>query len=138
MKKLDLNMVAGEFEMIDSETQIFYNTETEEFDYFCDFMEDNDSDKFDDDCWIHCPSQRDIGEYDMMVDFTDTVTDSRANELLSVALEGKGAFRRFKDTLHRVGLTEEWYAFRREAYIAIAREWCEENDIPYEERREKS
>jgi len=108
MKKVDLNAAAEEFEMISDETHLFYNTETGEFDFFSDFMESEDADteKFEKDCWVAAPSQRDIGEYDMMSDFTDTVTDPRKNELLSVALEGKGAFRRFKDTLQRVGLTE--------------------------------
>jgi len=134
MKKLDLNAAADEFDMISDDMHLFYNTETGEFDFYADFMEsgDVDAEKFEEDCWIAAPSQRDIGEYDMMSDFADTVTDPRKNELLCVALEGKGAFRRFKDTLHRVGLTEQWYAFKHDAYVELAREWCEENEIPYD------
>ena len=134
MKKLDLNAAADEFDMISDDTHLFYNMETGEFDFFADFMESEDADaeKFEEDCWVAAPSQRDINEYDMMSDFADTVTDRRKNELLCVALEGKGAFRRFKDTLHRVGLIEQWYAFRRAAYVELAREWCEENEIPYD------
>jgi predicted enzyme related to lactoylglutathione lyase len=137
MKEADLNEIAEEFEMISDETHLFYNTETGEFDFYADFMEpgDADAEKFEEDCWVAAPSQRDIGEYGMMSDFTDTVTDPRKNELLRVALEGRGAFRRFKDTLHRVGLTEQWYAFRRAAYVELAREWCEENEIPYDEKK---
>jgi hypothetical protein len=45
----------------------------------------------------------------MMVSFVETVSDSHKNELLCVALEGAGAFRRFKDTLYRIDLTDEWY-----------------------------
>jgi hypothetical protein len=84
MKKLDLNMVAGEFEIIDSETNLFYNTETGEFDWYRDSMdlEDDDPERFEEDCWIRCPDQRDIGEYSIMVDFVETVSDPRANELL--------------------------------------------------------
>jgi aminoglycoside 6'-N-acetyltransferase I len=66
-----------------------------------------------------------------MEDFADTVSDLRKNELLYVALEGRGAFRRFKDTLHRVGLSDEWYTFKHKAYVGIAREWCRENGIEY-------
>ncbi|HZO71039.1 MAG TPA: UPF0158 family protein [Ktedonobacteraceae bacterium] len=43
--------------------------------------------------------------YQWMIDFVDDVVapaDEKAAEKLSIALEGKGAFRRFKDTLHRV------------------------------------
>ena len=133
MKKLDLNEAADEFDMIGSETHLFYNTETGEFDFYSEFMdaEDADAEKFDDGCWIAAPSQWDIDEYNMMVRFTADVSDPRSYELLSVALEGKGAFRRFKDTLQRLGLTEKWYAFRHEEYVDIAREWCDENHIPY-------
>jgi len=133
MKKLDLNTAADEFDMISDETHLFYNTETGEFDFYADFMElgDADAEKFEKDCWVAAPSQRDLNEYDFMADFTDTVTDSRKNELLSVALEGRGAFRRFKDTLRRVDLLDHWYAFRHDAYVELAREWCEENEIPY-------
>jgi len=134
MKKLDLNSVADEFDMISEEHRLFYNIETGDFEFYIDPIYsgiEDDAEKFEDDCWIACPTQRDLGEYNIMVDFTETITDPRANELLSVALEGKGAFRRFKDTLHRVGLTDEWYAFKHKAYVALAREWCEENDIAY-------
>jgi len=51
--------------------------------------------------------------------------------MLYVALRGKGAFQRFKDALERVCLVDEWYEYRRKAYIKAAREWCERNDIPY-------
>jgi len=133
MKKLDLNAAAEEFEMINSETHLFYNIETGDFDFYGDFMDadDADAEKFEDDIWIAAPNQRDLREYDIMEEFADSVTDLRKNELLCVALEGKGAFRRFKDTLHRVGLVEEWYAFKRKAYVDIAREWCEDNRIEY-------
>ena len=59
MKKLDLNAAADEFEMINSETQLFYNKETGEFDFYSDFMdiEEADAEKFDDEAWISAPSQ---------------------------------------------------------------------------------
>ena len=134
MKKLDIKAVAEEFEMINEEHQLFYNIETGEFASYIDPIYtglEEDYERFEEDCWISCPSQRDLREYDIMVDFAESASDPATNELLSVALEGRGAFRRFKDTLHRVGLTDEWYAFKREAYIEIAREWCEENGIEY-------
>ena len=140
MKKLDLKSAADEFEMIDDQTHLFYNTETGEFDFYSDFMDgiDADAEKFEDDVWVAAPSQRDLGEYDIMVDFAETVSEPHKNELLCVALEGRGAFRRFKDTLHRVDLTDEWYAFKHKAYVETAREWCEENEIEYVDNTAKS
>ena len=119
--------------MIDSETHLFFNIETGEFDFYSDFMdaEEADAEKFGDIVWIAAPRRQDIGEYDIMADFAETVTDPRKNELLRVALEGRGAFRCFKDTLRRVDLLEEWHAFKHKAFLEIARDWCEENEIEY-------
>ena len=133
MRKLDLAAVADEFEIIDAETHLFYNTETGEFDYYGEYMESEyaDSEKFEDATWIKAPNQWDIRGYDIMTAFAETVTDSRKRELLCVSLEGKGAFRRFKDTLYRVDLCEEWCVFKHKAYVELARKWCEENGIAY-------
>ena len=132
-KKLDLNEAAEEFEMIGSETHLFYNVETGEFGYYIDFMEEDtaDPEKFEDDAWVAAPSQWDLGEYDIMTRFAEAVSDRHNKELLRVALHGKGAFRRFKDTLDRVRLADEWYAYKRKAYIKAAKVWCENNEIPY-------
>ena len=136
MKKLDLRKVADEFTSISNEHQLFYNVETGEFDCYIDPIYtglEDEWEKFEDDCWIRCPCQRDLQEYDIMVDFTDNVTDPHNREMLYVALEGRGAFRRFKDTLHRTGLINQWYDFKFMAFIDIAREWCEENELAYNE-----
>jgi aminoglycoside 6'-N-acetyltransferase I len=53
--------------------------------------------------------------------------------VLAVALQGRGAFRRFKDTLQRVGLIEDWYAFKHNAFVKLARDWCEENELLYDD-----
>ena len=140
MRKLDLKKAAGEFEMISDEHQLFYNIETGEFDFYIDPIYsgiEDDSERFEDDCWVAAPRQHDLREYDIMADFADTINDPRKHELLAVALAGKGAFRRFKDTVHRVGIADEWYEFKHEAYVEKAREWCEENGIEYiDEARE--
>src|SRR5436305_9451168 len=47
--------------------------------------------------------------YQWMVDFVDDMVaaaDEHAAEQFSIALHGKGAFRRFKETLHRID--EHW------------------------------
>ncbi len=53
------------------------------------------------------------GDYDLMVDFAATVQDPHLRELLEVALDGRGAFRRFRDVLHRYPKEHErWFEFR--------------------------
>jgi predicted nucleotidyltransferase len=50
--------------------------------------------------------------YGDMEDFVAQVRDPRARGLLSRAIEGRGAFRRFKDTLYEFpDLREAWFAF---------------------------
>jgi hypothetical protein len=133
MMKLSLDTTAGEFDMISSDTRRFYNTETGEFDFHNDFsgIDDGGNERFEENCWIAAPSQNDIGEYDILSDFADSITNPRKNEQLSVALNGRGAFWRFKDTVYHVGLADEWFAFKHQAYEKLAGEWCIENDIPY-------
>jgi hypothetical protein len=66
--------------------------------------------------------------YQWMVDFVDEMVapaDEHAAEILSIALNGKGAFRRFKDTLHRVDdkWLQAWYQWRDKQLKAAVDEW---------------
>ena len=88
--------------------------------------------------YVELPSQYEIDEYRIMEAFAEAMPDEHKQELLFVALSGKGAFRRFKDTLIRVKLEKEWYAYRFLAFVDIAREWCEENEIAYSIKDEKT
>ena len=76
------------------------------------------------------PTQYEIRDYDIMEEFVD-ILSGNMQKRLSNALYGHGAFRRFKDTVHQMGIAEKWYAFQDEAYKRKAMEWCEENDIQY-------
>ena len=48
---------------------------------------------------IHIEPLSSSVEYGWMVEFAETVADRRLREKLDVALDGRGAFRRFKDVL---------------------------------------
>ena len=66
--------------------------------------------------------------YQWMVDFVDEMVapaDEQAAEKLSMALNGKGAFRRFKDTLHRVDdqWLQAWYQWRNKRLEAALDKW---------------
>jgi hypothetical protein len=69
-------------------------------------------------------------EYRWMEEFTTTVRDARLRDRLEVALAGRGAFRRFKDTLLDFPAERErWFALRDERLQAAAREWLGELGI---------
>jgi Uncharacterised protein family (UPF0158) len=66
--------------------------------------------------------------YQWMVDFVDEMVapgDKHAAEKLSIALNGKGAFRRFKDTLHLLDdqWLQAWYQWRDKRLEAALDEW---------------
>ncbi|HWI64048.1 MAG TPA: UPF0158 family protein [Symbiobacteriaceae bacterium] len=57
-------------------------------------------------------------EYQDMADFADGVPDERLRALLEVALDGKGAFRRFKNVLADYpDVREKWFQFRNQRMI---------------------
>lgn len=56
-----------------------------------------------------------------MADFAERLQDSTLGERLARAIEGKGAFRRFRDLLHQEGLAEQWYAFSTDRQLGRAR-----------------
>ena len=69
--------------------------------------------------------------YQDMADFAETITDERAGRRLARAIQGKGAFRRFKDELHEEypDLLLAWYAFRDVRATRRAVEWLAENSL---------
>ena len=69
--------------------------------------------------------------YQDMADFAEAITDERAGRRLLRAIQGKGAFRRFKDELHQEypDLVPAWYAFRDSRATCRAVRWLAENSL---------
>ncbi len=82
---------------------------------------------------VSLPSQYELREYDTMEMFAEAYPDERIQDYLLTAIQGRGAFRRFKDTLHRFGIADKWYDYKEEALLNFARRWCRENELDYEE-----
>jgi Uncharacterised protein family (UPF0158) len=56
--------------------------------------------------------------------FIDTLDDPDIVERLSIAISGRGAFRRFKDTVSAwPDLVARWFAFSEERQRGRARAW---------------
>ena len=109
----------GEIIWINSE--VMDNDELEEID---NYLEEHDC--------CHLPSSYEINNYSIMEAFTDTRSGEEFDKLAR-ALKGRGAFRRFKDTVNWLGIDQEWYDFQDNEYKRIAIKWCENNNIEYEE-----
>jgi hypothetical protein len=69
--------------------------------------------------------------YQDMTDFADQISDERAGRRLTRAIQGKGAFRRFKAELHveYPQLAPAWYAFRDARAHRRAVEWLADKSL---------
>ena len=74
--------------------------------------------------YLPLPSQFDIHEYRVMEDYIRELDDNALANRLANAIRGKGAFRRFKDTLISCGKIQSWYDYRTQYYWDFARKWC--------------
>ena len=69
--------------------------------------------------------------YQDMADFAGQITDEKAGRGLTRAIQGRGAFRRFKAELHDEypHLVPAWYAFRDARAHCRAVEWLADNSL---------
>ena len=82
--------------------------------------------------FIPLPSKFEIHEWSIMERFARSLTNVAVSDELDTALHGRGAFRRFKDAVRRLGIADEWYRFREAALEEIAIEFLEEHGIAYQ------
>lgn len=81
--------------------------------------------------FIDPPDKFEFHEYRQMERFIGTVENQRVAEELWRAIKGKGAFRYFKDTLHRHGIEEQWYRFRDTAMKEFVIAWANDNNVEF-------
>jgi hypothetical protein len=80
--------------------------------------------------YILLPKKRSRDGYQDLLDFIAGVGDTGLKEKLSTAVQGQGAFRRFKDVL--LAYPEDrrkWFTFSSERDETRLREWMKENQI---------
>ncbi|MBO7697981.1 MAG: hypothetical protein J6S38_02970 [Erysipelotrichaceae bacterium] len=136
--KIKLNEIIDGMQENDGiNTRVFYSTKENKLKYYGEFYDDPDDENEDgeDDLsedLIILPDRYEINEYRIMENFLETIKDVRTYNCLAIAMQGKGAFRRFKDMAINLGLIEDWYRYRDEKFRKIAIRWCEDNDLEYE------
>jgi hypothetical protein len=82
------------------------------------------------DRFVRIPESDRNEAYRLMEEFIETVHDERAGDLLARAIAGKGAFRRFKDTLFEFPvIRQQWFDFEASRKRARAEEWLESIDL---------
>ena len=81
------------------------------------------------DRWLPVPCEGSRAGWEDMATYVAAVADSHLREQLERAIEGKGAYRRFRDLIAGEGLTQAWQEFSDERQIGRARAYLAEQGI---------
>lgn len=81
--------------------------------------------------YVDIPRKPSYEAYNLMVEFASSIKNRRLKEKLDIALDGKGAFRRFKNVISDYPAEEErWFAFKDKRMREEVIEWL--NDLGIE------
>lgn len=143
MLPVDLQIVVDEMDLLGEGQAAYINRKTGElFSYSEDeylLQEDDENNRLADKDlesgdFAPLPDRYEINEYAIMQRYCDSVPETRVQEALNRAIQGSGAFRRFKDLVYKEAIENEWYAFRGAAFRKIAANFLEAEGIPYFEK----
>lgn len=84
------------------------------------------------DDYLPLPEKYDFNEYRIMEKFISGIPIEEQSDILFQAIKGKGAFNRFKITLERFALVDQWYEFKEKKLREFVEYWCKENEIEFE------
>jgi len=122
------------------ENEHFLDLETGEILFVSEYMDDEESEKLKDrieedfERYERIPKAESHEGYQDMIDFIATVDNERLAELLEVAINGKGAFRRFKDVLlNYPEERERWFKSKDERMEERALEWLDDIEVTLSE-----
>ncbi len=135
-KPIDEDMLGTAMEDSDMATRYFLNTQTGEIVFLSEYADPDEQEKLSeeiDGSNDYVPIERIPSHvaYQWMDDFVSEIVAPQSKQVaekLSIALMGKGAFRRFKDVLRMSGdkWEQAWYQCRDEHLQAAMREWLAE------------
>jgi hypothetical protein len=134
--KIDLDELCEAMENSSFENDYFLDLETGDILFISEYTDDEETEKLKDrieeefDRYERIPKAESYEGYSDMVDFIATVKDEHLVELLEVAINGKGAFRRFKDVLlNYPEERERWFQFKDDRMEERALEWLDDIDV---------
>ena len=94
---------------------LFIDNFGDEYQELSDMIDEGFNSRF-----FRLPSPYDIHEYSIIERFIWSLPEGVIRDRLENAIRGRGAFRRFKDSIYRLDIEQEWYDFRANAYREIA------------------
>ncbi len=63
----------------------------------------------------------------VIASFVEIVTDTRLQQRLTDALNGRKPFANFNHLVHTTNVREQWFDFKNKTYAELAKEWIEKN-----------
>ncbi|SFE07093.1 Uncharacterised protein family (UPF0158) [Paenibacillus catalpae] len=79
--------------------------------------------------YIDFTLRNDFNEYELMEDFIGALEDEKIREKLFEEIQGRGAFRRFKDSIIEQGVDKQWYDYKERKIKELVIGWCKAHDI---------
>ncbi|MDO8512489.1 MAG: UPF0158 family protein [bacterium] len=143
-KEIDLDMLEIAMEDNDLSNQYFLNTKTGEIEFYSEYDEDA-SEKLneieDNNQFVPIERLPSYVSYNWMKEFTENVVakeDSQLADKLAIALNGKGAFRRFKDCLEYSDerFLKLWYQWKEECLREECAKWLRGLKIDIKEQNQ--
>lgn len=125
-----LNMKSGEVVYIENELYSLVDSD-EDFSQYPEWQQENIklAEKIlYEDYYEPFPTKYEIDEYGMMESFSYSMEEEIKERLLR-AINGRGAFRRFKDEVFELGVREDWFSYREEKLKKLVKRWSETLDI---------
>ena len=134
--KIDLDELCSAMEDSSYEHEYYLDLTTGEILFLSEYMDDEETRKLrerieeEPDRYEQIPRAESHEGYKDMEDFIATIKDEHLAELLEVAINGRGAFRRFKDVLLRYPEERErWFQFKDERIEERARGWLDDISV---------
>lgn len=82
------------------------------------------------DDYIELPESGEVDTWSLMEAFALARPNAALRDQILEAIDGRGAFRRFKDLVDHIDLLDQWYAFRDAAFEEAAAEFLEFHEVP--------
>lgn len=125
-----VNQVAETLDMVSDDVSFVYDTQTQKIICVSPLtMSFDEEEEFEDERYLYLPDRYYIDEFSIMDEFAYSYPNASVSNTLRECLIGRGAFRRFKDTVSRLGIREEWFAYRDKSFFKIAENWCIDNGL---------
>lgn len=83
--------------------------------------------------YYYLPSSYAFHDSELIEKYINEIKNENIQEELEDVFYGKGKYKRFKEALREFRMENDYYNFRKEYLKNMAIEWCQINNIEYEE-----